>query len=265
MSANGLVSVAVYERSIGASVERIWENVLDWEHLPGLHRAAFASIRCLRADENGWRARLATRAAKPGEELEIEVRLERDRLRYVTATVAGAGAGTEIWTSLSPREPHATDIRVEFLVPGVAPETRAAVGRGYVSLYARLWDEDEAMMQRRESVAAQRALPPRGTKPLELGPVEELRARLPLVVELDGRRLRIVSLGETLVAHPTVCPHWHGPLEDAPLEGDTIECPWHRWRFDVRTGRSCDGRNARLAPAARVRVDARGFVSLSWC
>jgi nitrite reductase/ring-hydroxylating ferredoxin subunit len=264
MSGPELVSVAIYERTIGASVERIWENVLDWEHLPGLHRAAFASIRCLDAGSDGWRARLATRGAQPGEELEIEVRLERERLRYVSATVAGAGAGTEIWTALTPRKPHETEIRVEFLVPGVPPEARAAVGRGYVSLYARLWDEDEAMMQRREGeLAAQRALPPRSGKPLELGPVEKLRERLPLVVYHDGRPFRIVALGDQLVAHSTVCPHWLGPLGDAPLDGDTLECPWHRWRFDLRTGRSCDGRT-KLPPAPRVVVDGRGCASLAW-
>lgn len=260
-----LVSVAVYERAIGASLERIWENVLDWEHLPGLHRAAFASIRCLASSDAGWRARLATRAAAPGEELEIEVRLERERLRYVTATVAGAGAGTEIWTSLAPRAPHSTGIRVEFLVPGVRPEQRDALGRGYTALYARLWDEDEAMMQRREAeLAALRALPPRGSTPLALGRLEDVRAKLPLRVAFDGRPFRIVALGDALVAHSTVCPHWLGPLEAAPLEGDTIECPWHRWRFDLRTGRSCDGRGARLAPAPRVVVDAAGRVSLAW-
>lgn len=265
MNADELVSVAVYERVIGASLERIWENVLDWEHLPGLHRAAFASIRCLAEGEGGWRARLSTRAAKPGEELEVEVRLDRPKLRYVTATVAGAGAGTQIWTSLAPRGAHSTEIRVEFLVPAVAPEARAALGRGYTSLYARLWDEDEAMMQQRErELARQRALPPRGSAPLALGPLADVRAKLPFVVELDGRSFRIVALGDALVAHSTLCPHWLGPLEQAPLEGDTIECPWHRWRFDLRTGKSCDGRGARLAPAPRVVIDSGGGVNLSW-
>ena len=37
-----LISVAVYRRRIGASLERVWENVRDWEHLPWLHRQSFA-------------------------------------------------------------------------------------------------------------------------------------------------------------------------------------------------------------------------------
>ncbi len=265
MSAPELVSVAVYERTIAASLERIWENVLDWEHLPGLHRAAFGAIRCLESSEGGWRARLLGRGVDPSQEIEIEVRLDRPRLRYVSATTAGAGKGSEIWTSLAPKQPHATDIRVEFLLPGVLPAQVEALGRGYTSLYTRLWDEDEAMMVRREAMLAKlAAFPERGITPLELGRLADLRARLPLLVEYDGRPFRVLERDGALVAHSTVCPHLLGPLEDATPGGDTLECPWHRFRFDLRTGRSCDGHSERLMPAPRVVVGPDERVRLAW-
>ena len=265
MSAPDLVSVAVYERTIAASLERVWENVLDWEHLPGLHRGSFDAIRCLEASEDGWRARLRGRGAAASQEIEVEVRLDRPRLRYVTATTAGTGAGTEIWTSLAPKQPHATDIRVEFLLPGVAHAQVEALGRGYTSLYTRLWDEDESMMIRRESMLARvAAFPKTGRDSLELGPLAELRARLPLRVELDGRPFRVLALGDDLVAHSGICPHMLGPLDDATSDGDTIECPWHRYRFDLRTGRSCDGRGLRLLPAPRVSIGPDERVSLTF-
>ncbi len=265
MSLAALTSVAVYERTIAASLERIWENVLDWEHLPGLHRASFAAIRCLEATDAGWRARVLGRGADASQELEIEVRLDRPRLRYVTETTAGTGQGSQIWTRLAPTKPHETQIEVEFLLPGVPAAQVDALGRGYTSLYSRLWDEDEAMMVRREALLARlAALPPRGSTSLQLGGLEELRARLPLRVELDGRSFRVLALGEQLVAHASVCPHMLGPLEDATLEGDTLECPWHRYRFDLRTGRSCDGRGLRLMPAPRVVIGPDERVSLSW-
>jgi nitrite reductase/ring-hydroxylating ferredoxin subunit len=260
-----LTSVAVYERTIAASLERIWENVLDWEHLPGLHRGSFDAIRCLEASEHGWRARLRGRGADAAGEIEVEVRLDRPNLRYVTATTAGTGAGTEIWTELAPKQPHATRIRVEFKLPGVAPAHVAALGRGYTALYTRLWDEDESMMLRREAMLARvAALPERGRGTLELGPLDELRARLPLRVELDGRPFRVLALGDELIAHSTICPHLLGPLEDAAPDGDTLECPWHRYRFDLRTGRSCDGGNLRLMPAPRVSIGADERVWLTW-
>ncbi|MEX2207799.1 MAG: Rieske (2Fe-2S) protein [Myxococcota bacterium] len=263
MTPVALTSVAVYERTIAASLERIWENVLDWEHLPGLHRGSFDAIRCLEASEQGWRARLRGRGVPASDEIEVEVRLERANLRYLTATTAGVGAGSEIWTELQPKQPRATDIRVEFKLPGVAPAQVEALGRGYTTLYTRLWDEDESMMMRREAMLARvAALPERGRESLELGPLDALRARLPLLVELDGRPFRVLALGDELIAHSTVCPHLLGPLEDGARDGDTIECPWHRYRFDLRTGRSCDGRNLRLMPAPRVAIGPDRRVTL---
>ncbi|MBR0653980.1 Rieske 2Fe-2S domain-containing protein [Roseomonas arctica] len=101
-------------------------------------------------------------------------------------------------------------------------------------------------------------------EPVELGPVAALLPRLPLVVAFAERPFRVVALEDgALVAHSTICPHWLGPLEDAPVEdGCAIRCPWHGWRFDARTGASLDGHRARLAPAPRVAVAADGMVTL---
>ena len=74
--------------------------------------------------------------------------------------------------------------------------------------------------------------------------------------------MRLVRLGGEVVAHSALCPHWLGPLEDAPLEQGCIRCPWHGYLFDLRTGASADGRRLRLAPAPRVEVDAGGMVAL---
>ena len=88
--------------------------------------------------------------------------------------------------------------------------------------------------------------------------------RLPLLVELDGGPFRILELeGGELVAHSTICPHWLGPLDEAAPENGVLRCPWHGYRFDLRTGMSVDGRGCRLAPAPRVLVDpVTGEVSL---
>src|SRR5688572_21216405 len=110
-------SVAVYERTVRASLERVWENVLDWEHLPWLHRTTFGSIRVLGASADGWRAQASLR--RGGAPFVLDVALERARLRYRSRTVDGSGAGTDIVTDLEPAGDRATRIRVEFLVPDV--------------------------------------------------------------------------------------------------------------------------------------------------
>jgi nitrite reductase/ring-hydroxylating ferredoxin subunit/uncharacterized membrane protein len=37
------------------------------------------------------------------------------------------------------------------------------------------------------------------------------------------------------------CNHFSGPLEQGEREGDTVVCPWHYSRFDLRTGQVIDG------------------------
>ena len=143
--------LALYRRTITASVARIWENVLDWEHLPWLHRTTFGYVRLIAQRTDGFRVASALRT--PGAaEFVIDVTLDRPNLLYHTRTVAGLGTGTDIATRLEPVEPHATRIAVEFWVPGVDPEHAATVGAGYTRLYTRLWDEDERMMVRRQQL-----------------------------------------------------------------------------------------------------------------
>ncbi len=262
--ADSLTSVAVYRRTIRASLSRVWENVLDWEHLPWLHRSSFSDIKLLESGPWGWCARVGLQPA--GEAIDIELRIERDLGRYVTRTTAGLGEGSEIWTRLKPLSAQRTGIEVEFLLPNVGSEQAEGLAATHTRLYTQLWDEDEAMMMRREQLLSRR--PPArigGDAPLVLGALEDVRAQLPLVVALDGRPFRVVELDGALVAHSTVCPHSLGPLEDAPLEQGCIRCPWHGYRYDVRSGRSVDGRGRWLGPAPRVEIDSKSQqVRLVW-
>jgi nitrite reductase/ring-hydroxylating ferredoxin subunit len=82
-------------------------------------------------------------------------------------------------------------------------------------------------------------------------------------VALAGARWRLVEHEGAVLAHAASCPHWRGPLDEAALAADgTLTCPWHGWRFDLRSGRSADGRGARLPAAPQVEIDERGEVRL---
>jgi nitrite reductase/ring-hydroxylating ferredoxin subunit len=265
----GLTLAAAYERDVAASLERIWENVLDWEHLPWLHRDSFLEIREVNAGPGGWRA--CVLLPQPGDPrpASIEVCLDRARLRYVTRTLAGLGEGTEIWTRLDPVADRLTRITVEFHLPGVianrGPRLRE-LGAMYVQLYTRLWNEDEGMMIRRQAVLDARNAPRTlDAKPFPLGSASSLRAQLPLVVDTVAGRLRIVEIGGELRAHTTLCPHLGGPLEDSKPDADgCIVCPWHGYRFDLRTGKSADGRRLALSAAPVVLEDAADHAYLVW-
>src|SRR5690242_2007371 len=65
-----------YRREIGAGVERIWENVFDWEHLPVLHQSYFIAVELLEMGDWGWRVALTK---NPGT-ADRRIRLTRVRL-----------------------------------------------------------------------------------------------------------------------------------------------------------------------------------------
>ncbi len=39
-----------------------------------------------------------------------------------------------------------------------------------------------------------------------------------------------------LVAVENVCRHVGNPIDDGLVEGNCVTCPWHGWRYDLRTG-----------------------------
>lgn len=257
---------ATCNREIRAGIERIWENVFDWEHLPVLHEIYFDAVELVAIGSWGWRVMLTKRPGTADRRMLLELRADRANGRYCVQTVVGDGAGTEIWTLMEPLGPHRTAVEVRYYLPERRPERLAALGEKYRHSCERLWDQDEAMMMRRDAMMARAAVGRRrSVSPVSLGPLPELRRRLPLTVEFDGEAFRIVEIEDGgLLAHAASCPHWLGPLDEAAPQNGILRCPWHGYLFDVRTGESADGRGYRLAPAPEVVVDpSTGEVTLS--
>jgi nitrite reductase/ring-hydroxylating ferredoxin subunit len=57
-----------------------------------------------------------------------------------------------------------------------------------------------------------------------------------LIVDAGGRTLALFNVGGRLYAIDNSCPHRGGPLGDGQLDGAIVTCPWHGYRYDVRTG-----------------------------
>ena len=250
--------IGTYRRQLPVSVERLYENAIDWAHLPYLHSSTFRHIECLEAGDWGFRARIWQRSREDGKSLIIELRLDSASRRWITRTLEGPGLGSEIWTHAFPVAERQTDIVVDFFVPGVTPDRVDYLREFYVGLYARLYDEDVWMMtvrqDRLDSLKEHRV--DRAVEIHELGPLKELRARLPLIVEFGGRTFRLLEVEGELIAHSTICPHMLGPLEYGTLhESGIVECPWHGYRFDLRTRACVRGVRCSLAPAPMIRVD----------
>jgi nitrite reductase (NADH) small subunit/3-phenylpropionate/trans-cinnamate dioxygenase ferredoxin subunit len=55
-------------------------------------------------------------------------------------------------------------------------------------------------------------------------------------VEVHGVWIALFNVNGTFYAIDNTCPHSGGPLGEGHLDGDIVECPWHGWKFNVRTG-----------------------------
>lgn len=61
-------------------------------------------------------------------------------------------------------------------------------------------------------------------------------------VEVDGAGILLSRSSEGEVcAISAKCNHFGGPLEEGEREGDTVVCPWHGSRFDLRDGEAKEG------------------------
>jgi 3-phenylpropionate/trans-cinnamate dioxygenase ferredoxin component len=56
-------------------------------------------------------------------------------------------------------------------------------------------------------------------------------------VDVQGVWIALFNVNGTFYAVDNTCPHSGGPLGEGCLDGDVVECPWHGWRFNVRTGK----------------------------
>ncbi len=55
-------------------------------------------------------------------------------------------------------------------------------------------------------------------------------------VVLLGKHIALCNVGGTFYAIDNFCVHRGGPLSEGWLDGDKLECPWHAWKFCVKTG-----------------------------
>jgi NADPH-dependent 2,4-dienoyl-CoA reductase/sulfur reductase-like enzyme/nitrite reductase/ring-hydroxylating ferredoxin subunit len=73
---------------------------------------------------------------------------------------------------------------------------------------------------------------------------------------VDGDDVVLVRRGDELFAIGAHCTHYHGPLADGLIVGDTVRCPWHHACFSLRTGEPL--RAPALDPIACWRTERVG-------
>ena len=89
---------------------------------------------------------------------------------------------------------------------------------------------------------------------VEVCPVEELPPGSRTIVDVDGREIGVFNVDGEFHALRNVCPHQLAPLCEGQLtgemtapavgeyeltrQGEIIQCTWHGWQFDLKTGES---------------------------
>ena len=77
-----------------------------------------------------------------------------------------------------------------------------------------------------------------------------------LVGQVDGDDVVLVRRGDELFAIAAFCTHYHGPLAEGLVAGDSLRCPWHHACFSLRTGEAL--RAPAVDPIACWRVERIG-------
>jgi len=79
--------------------------------------------------------------------------------------------------------------------------------------------------------------PTKPSRTLDAGRVEDLPRGSCRTIDLpEGRELALYNVSGEFYATENFCPHKGAPLAEGILCEHVIECDWHGWQFDVRTG-----------------------------
>lgn len=74
------------------------------------------------------------------------------------------------------------------------------------------------------------------------------------IVNANGTEVALFNVDGEFFATTNTCPHRGGPLGEGMLEDDVVQCPWHGWKFNVKTGVSPVIPTAKV-PTYQVKVE----------
>lgn len=244
---DALVSLGSFDHDVGVPLERMIENVLDYEHFPNIHPADFKSSDLLQSGPKWLRMRFGNSDGSHSQVLSI-VHPSNTRWTF-DFEHGGPHEGLLIHQEATIVDDQRISVRISFFLrePPRSEAVRKALFQVFRARLQMLYNQDAVIMRQRQDALDRRTARTTDVVDGSLGSVEDVRERAPFRFTLDGRRFWVRQRNGELEAFAAECPHMFGPLA-CPREGedDEVVCPWHRYRFDAGTGSSTDGRGIRL-------------------
>ncbi|HSN16749.1 MAG TPA: FAD-dependent oxidoreductase [Gammaproteobacteria bacterium] len=87
-------------------------------------------------------------------------------------------------------------------------------------------------------------------------PAGDIRQGSPLLGHVGESGVLLANLGDAFSAVSAECTHYHGPLAEGLVVGETVRCPWHHACFSLRNGELLAAPG--LNPLQRWKVDRQG-------
>ncbi|HEY1990968.1 MAG TPA: FAD-dependent oxidoreductase, partial [Gammaproteobacteria bacterium] len=84
----------------------------------------------------------------------------------------------------------------------------------------------------------------------------DVRPGSPLLGHVGEGAVLLANLGDAFSAVSAECTHYHGPLAQGLVVGESVRCPWHHACFSLRSGEVLAAPG--LNPLQRWRVDRDG-------
>jgi len=99
----------------------------------------------------------------------------------------------------------------------------------------RCWQFSKLTARLEERTMAEEQKPPSGPDLTKgVGPGDFVDDKL--LGHVGDEEVLLLRSGGEIFAIGAHCSHYHGPLADGIVTGDSVRCPWHHACFDLRTG-----------------------------